>query len=169
MSIIPPKTPAIILPTKTPPLSPKLAHFKLTIKLLGGKLEELRNKKDEESASESEEGSSESESSRDFVKQMQMIEKVIEEQKEKEALKQAEVEQEKQHEEEMKSQKQNEGIEVFEILLREDELKKFRKFCQDNGVEASVPKQLSPAEEKIMEILQEGRGGLHSHSHERQL
>jgi len=151
-----------ISPPKTPALSSKLSHFKLTIKLLGGKLEELKNKKNEEE-------SSESEGSRDFVKQMQMIEKAIEEQKEKEAIKQTEVEQEKQCEDDLKEQKQNEGIEVFEILLREDELKKFRKFCEDNGIEASAPKQLSTAEEKIVEILHEGRGSSHSHSTERQL
>ena len=33
-----------ISPPKTPELSSKLSHFKLTIKLLGGKLEELKNK-----------------------------------------------------------------------------------------------------------------------------
>jgi len=144
-----------ISPPKTPELSSKLSHFKLTIKLLGGKLEELKNKN-------SEEGSSESEGSRDFVKQMQMIEKVIEEQKGKEAIKQVEVEQEKQREDDLKEQKQNEGIEVFEILLREDELKKMQKFCKDNGIEISEPKVLFTAEEKIAEILREGRGGSHS-------
>ncbi|MES2961711.1 MAG: hypothetical protein V4694_04945 [Pseudomonadota bacterium] len=158
MAVIPPKTPTVL---KTPHLSPKLAHFKLTIKLLSNKLEELKNKN-------SDEESSESEGSRDFVRQMQMIEKAIEEQKEKEALTQVKVEQEKQQEEEAKSQKQNEGIEVFEILLREDELKKFRKFCQDNGLEVSGEKHLTQAEEKIVEILHEGRGGLHDHSSERQ-
>jgi hypothetical protein len=151
-----------ISPPKTPELSSKLSHFKLTIKLLGGKLEELKNKN-------SEEGSSESEGSRDFVKQMQMIEKFIEEQKGKEAIKQVEVEQEKQREDDLKEQKQNEGIEVFEILLREDELKKMQKFCKDNGIEISAPKELSTAEEKIAEILREGRGGSHSHSPESQL
>ncbi len=149
-----------ISPPKTPELSSKLSHFKLTIKLLGGKLEELKNKN-------SEEGSSESEGSRDFAKQMQMIEKVIEEQKEKEAIKQAEVEQEKQREDDLKKQKQNEGIEVFEILLREDELKKMQKFCKDNGIEISETKELSKVEEKIVEILREGRGA--SHSPENQL
>jgi hypothetical protein len=150
-----------ISPPKTPELSSKLSHFKLTIKLLDGKLEELKKNKN------SEEGSSESEGSRDFVKQMQMIEKFIEEQKEKEAIKQAEVEQEKQCEDDLKKQKQNEGIEVFEILLREDELKKMQKFCKDNGIEISAPKELSTAEEKIAEILREGRGA--SHSPENQL
>jgi len=152
----------IISPPKTPELSSKLSHFKLTIKLLGSKLEELKNKN-------SEEESSESEGSRDFVKQMQMIEKAIEEQKEKEAIKQAEVEQEKQREDDLKKQKQNEGLEVFEILLREDELKKMQKFCQENNIEISVPKELSTIEEKIAEILREGRGGSRSNSSERQL
>ena len=152
----------IISPPKTPELSSKLSHFKLTIKLLGSKLEELKNKN-------SEEESSESEGSRDFVKQMQMIEKAIEEQKEKEAIKQAEVEQEKQREDDLKKQKQNEGPEVFEILLREDELKKMQKFCQENNIEISVPKELSTIEEKIAEILREGRGGSRSNSSERQL
>ena len=139
-----------------------ISHFKLTIKLLGSKLEELKNKN-------SEEESSESEGSRDFVKQMQMIEKAIEEQKGKEAIKQAEVEQEKQREDDLKKQKQNEGLEVFEILLREDELKKMQKFCQENNIEISVPKELSTIEEKIAEILREGRGGSRSNSSERQL
>ena len=152
----------IISPPKTPELSSKLSHFKLTIKLLGSKLEELKNKN-------SEEESSESEGSRDFVKQMQMIEKAIEEQKGKEAIKQAEVEQEKQREDDLKKQKQNEGLEVFEILLREDELKKMQKFCQENNIEISVPKELSTIEEKIAEILREGRGGSRSNSSERQL
>ena len=151
-----------ISPPKTPELSSKLSHFKLTIKLLGGKLEELKNKN-------SEEGSSESEGSRDFVKQMQMIEEAIEKQKEKEALKQVEVQQEEQHKDYLKKQKQNEGIEVFEILLREDELKKMQKFCQENNIEISVPKELSTIEEKIAEILREGRGGSRSNSSERQL
>jgi hypothetical protein len=151
-----------ISPPKTPALSSKLSHFKLTIKLLGGKLEELKNKNGGEE-------SSESEGSRDFVKQMQMIEKAIEEQKEKEAIKQVEVEQEKQREDDSKEQKQNEGLEVFEILLREDELKEMQKFCKDNGIEISAPKELSTAEEKIAEILREGCGSSHSHSpeHER--
>ena len=149
-----------ISPPKTPELSSKLFHFKLTIKLLGGKLEELKNKN-------SEEGSSKSEGSLDFAKQMQMIEKFIEEQKEKEAIKQVEVEQEKQCEDDLKKQKQNEGIEVFEILLREDELKKMQKFCKDNGIEISETKELSKLEEKIVEILREGRGA--SHSPENQL
>ena len=135
----------------------KLSHFKLTIKLLGGKLEELKNKNIEEESSESED-------SRDFAEQIQMIEKAIEEQKEKEAIKQVEVEQEKQHEEDLKEQKQNEGIEVFEILLRQDELKKMQKFCEDNLVEASAPKKLSTAEGKIKEILSQGRGNPHSDS-----
>ncbi len=152
----------IISPPKTPELSSKLSHFKLTIKLLGSKLEELKNKN-------SEEESSESEGSRDFVKQMQMIEKAIEEQKGKEAIKQAEVEQEKQREDDLKKQKQNEGLEVFEILLREDELKKMQKFCQENNIEISAPKELSTIEEKIAEILREGRGGSRSNSSERQL
>jgi hypothetical protein len=155
----------IISPPKTPELSSKLSHFKLTIKLLGSKLEELKNKN-------SEEESSESEGSRDFVKQMQMIEKAIEEQKGKEAIKQAEVEQEKQREDDLKKQKQNEGPEVFEILLREDELKKMKKFCQENNIEnieISAPKELSTIEEKIAEILREGRGGSRSNSSERQL
>ena len=151
-----------IFSPKTPELSSKLYHYKLTIKLLGGKLEELKNKK-------SEEGSSESEGSRDFVKQMQMIEKAIEEQKEKEALKQVEVQQEKQREDNLKEQKQNEGIEVFEILLREDELKKMQKFCEDNFIKISAPKELSAAEKIIAEILRKGPGSSRSNSSEHQL
>ena len=138
--------------------SPKLSHFKLTIKLLGSKLEELKNKS-------SEEESSESEGSRDFVKQMQMIENAIAEQKNKEAIKQAELEQKKQHEDNLKEQKQNEGLEVFEILLREDELKKMQKFCKDNGIEIYEPKELTTLEEKIAEILREGPRASHSQSH----
>jgi hypothetical protein len=153
-----------ISPPKTPELSSKLSYFKVTIKSLGSKLEELRKRNEELKKENIEEGGSKSERSRDFAEQMKMIEKIIEEQKEKEAIKQAKVEQEKQREEYFKEKKQNEGNEVFEILLREDELKKMQKFCNENKINIFVSKEFSPAEEKIAEILHGGPKCTHPHS-----
>ena len=144
--------------TISPPKN--LDHFKVTIKLLEDKMKDLIKRN-------SEEGSSESESSRDSAEQKEMIKEIIENQKEKEALAQAKVQQDQQREDNLEENKQNEKIEVFEFLLREDKIKKMMEFCRVNKIEISAtrifPKN-SPIEEQIAEILHKGPGVSHSNS-----
>jgi len=151
--------------TISPPKN--LDHFKVTIKLLEDKKNDLIKRK-------SEEGSSESGGSRDLEEQAKMIKEIIENQKKKEALEQVKVQQDQQREDNLEENKQNEKIEVFEFLLREDKLKKMLEFCKVNKIEIFAkrifPKN-SPIEEKIAEILHKGPGAPHfnspNHQHQR--
>lgn len=125
--------------------------FKVTIKLLEGRLKEVEFKNSDDESS--------SESSTDAAEQIKFLQELIDEQKEKEVLEQSEIDAAKAWEKGAKERKMIEEEEVYEFMMQEDEVKKLQEFCKENGIEMHHKDHLH---EVLDKILHEGRG--HDHS-----
>ncbi len=123
---------------------------KLTVKILHGKLEELRSRFGE--------SSNQKEDLNEQVEMMKILENAV---KTKEALMQAAEEvEEARLQEAKKKQQEEQKEEAFEVLLTKEKEQKFKDFCRGHGVEI-LHKDF--AHQKLEEILKEGCGGNHCH------
>ncbi len=116
----------------------KLQHYKITFKALRSKLEEITKSQNEDS--EGEAGTSSEDSKEDFSEQRKMIENIINEQKEKEALEQEKLKQEEEINKAQEANKRSEEEHIFEIMLEEEKVKKTKDFLKKFGIDSKEGK-----------------------------